>query len=29
MKEIMGKMHQYNKSKLPRKLFADKKYIAL
>ena len=29
MKEIMGKMHQHNKSKLPRKLFADKKYIAL
>ena len=26
MKEIIGKMHQYNKSKLPRKLFANKKY---
>ena len=29
MKEIIGKMHQYNKSKLPRKLFVDKKYITL
>ena len=29
MKEIIGKMHQHNKSKLPRKLFVDKKYITL
>ena len=29
MKEIIGKMHQHNKSKLPRKLLADKKYITL
>ena len=29
MKEIIGKMQQHNKSKLPRKLFADKKYITL
>ena len=29
MKEIIRKMHQHNKSKLPRKLFADKKYITL
>ena len=28
MKEIIGKMHQY-KSRPPRKLFFDKKYIAL
>ena len=29
MKEIIGKMHQHGKSKLPRKLFVDKKYITL
>ena len=29
VKEITGKMHQHNKSKLPRKLFVDKKYITL
>ena len=29
MKEIIGKMHQHNKSKLPRKPFVDKKYITL
>ena len=29
MKEIIGKIHQHNKSKLPRKLFVDKKYITL
>ena len=29
MKEIIGKMHQHNKSKLSRKLFVDKKYITL
>ena len=29
MKEIIGKMHQHNKSKLTRKLFVDKKYITL
>ena len=29
MKEIIGKMHQHNKSKFPRKLFVDKKYITL
>ena len=29
MKEIMGKMHRHNKSKLTRKLFVDKKYITL
>ena len=29
MKEIIGKMHQHDKSKLPRKLFVDKKYITL
>ena len=29
MKEIIGKMHQHNKSKLPGKLFVDKKYITL
>ena len=29
MKEIIGKMHQHNTSKLPRKLFVDKKYITL
>ena len=29
MKKIIGKMHQHNKSKLPRKLFVDKKYITL
>ena len=27
MKEIIGKMHQHNKLKLPRRLFVDKKYI--
>ena len=25
MKEILGKVNQHNKSKLPRKLFFDKK----
>ena len=29
MKEIIRKMHQHNKSKLPCKLFVDKKYINL
>ena len=29
MKKIIGKMHQHNKSKLPRKLFVNKKYITL
>ena len=29
MKETIGKMHQHNKSKLPCKLFIDKKYITL
>ena len=29
MKEILGKVNQHNKSKLPRKLFFDKKYITL
>ena len=29
MKEIIGKMHQYDKPKLHRKLFVDKKYITL
>ena len=29
MKEIIGKMHQHNKSRLPRKLFVGKKYITL
>ena len=29
MKEIIGKMHQHNKSKLPRKLLVNKKYITL
>ena len=29
MKDIKGKMHQHNKSNLPRKLFVDKKYITL
>ena len=29
MREIIGKMHQHNKSKLPHKLFVDKKYITL
>ena len=29
MKEITRKMHQHNKSKLPCKLFVDKKYINL
>ena len=29
MKEIIGKMHQHNKSNFPRKLFVDKKYITL
>ena len=29
MKGIIGKMHQHNNSKLPRKLFVDKKYITL
>ena len=29
MKEIIGKMHQHNKSNLLRKLFVDKKYITL
>ena len=29
MKEIIGNMGQHNKSKLPRKLFVDKKYITL
>ena len=29
MKEIIFKMHQHTKSKLPRKPFVDKKYITL
>ena len=29
MKEIIRKMNQHNKSKLPCKLFVDKKYITL
>ena len=29
MKEIIGKMHQHNKSKPPLRLFVDKKYITL
>ena len=29
IKEIIRKMHQHKKSKLPRKLFVDKKYISL
>ena len=29
MKEIIGKVHQHNTSKFPRKLFVDKKYITL
>ena len=29
MKEKIGKMHQYNKSKLPRKLIVDRKNITL
>ena len=29
MKEILGKMHQHDKSKLPRKRFVVKKYITL
>ena len=29
MKEITGKMHRHSKSKLPRKLFVDNKYITL
>ena len=29
MKEVLGKMHQHCKSKLPRKIIVDKKYIAL
>ena len=29
MKEIVGNMHQHNKSKFPGKLFVDKKYITL
>ena len=29
MKEIIGKMHQHNKSEIPRKLLVDKKYITL
>ena len=29
MKEIIPKMHQHNKSKLPRKLLVDEKYITL
>ena len=29
MKEIIGKMHQHNKSKLSRKLFVDEEYITL
>ena len=29
MKEIIRKMHQHNKSKLPCKLFVDRKYITL
>ena len=29
MKEIIGKVHQHNKSNLPHKPFVDKKYITL
>ena len=29
MKEIVDRIHQHYKSKLPRKLFVDKKYITL
>ena len=29
MKEIMGKIHQHKKSKIPRKRFVDKKHITL
>ena len=29
MKEIIGNIHQHNKSILPRKFFVDKKYITL
>ena len=29
MKEIIGKLHQHNKSKLPRKLIFDKKLKTL
>ena len=29
MKEIIGKMHQHNKSKLPPKCFVEKNYITL
>ena len=29
MIEILGKMHQHNTSKLPRRLFVDKKYVTL
>ena len=29
MKEILGKMHQHDKSKLPRKRFVVKKYSTL
>ena len=29
MKEMLGKMHQHNKSELPLKITVDKKYIAL
>ena len=29
MKEIIGKMHQHNKSKLPPKLVVNKKYLTL
>ena len=27
MKEIIDKMHQHNKSKLPCRLFVDRKYL--
>ena len=27
MIEILGKMHQHNTLKLPRRLFVDKKYV--
>ena len=29
MKEIIDKMHQHNKSKLPCRLFVDRKYFTL
>ena len=29
MKEIIYKMHEHNKSKLPHKHFVDKEYITL